>query len=97
MYHSFPENCKINLEIIHDMTCVLLLCRSGYIFSQDLSQVFRVSEAMESGMVGVNEAAISLEVTPFGGIKQSGFGKEGSKYGVDEYLNKKYICLGNIV
>ena len=73
------------------------LYHSGYIFSQDLSQIFRVSESMESGMVGVNEAAISLEVTPFGGIKQSGFGKEGSKYGVDEYLNKKYICLGNIV
>ena len=72
------------------------LYHSGYIFSQDLSQIFRVSESMESGMVGVNEAAISLEVTPFGGIKQSGFGKEGSKYGVDEYLNKM-LCLGNIV
>ena len=56
----------------------------------------RVSESLESGMVGVNEAAVSTEMTPFGGCKQSGFGREGSKYGVDEYLNLKHICLGSV-
>ena len=68
----------------------------SYVFSQDVSQVTRVSEAMESGMVAVNEGILSHEVSPFGGIKQSGMGREGSKYGLDEYTNLKYICLGNV-
>ena len=65
-------------------------------FSQDISQLFRVSEAIESGIIGANEGSVTGEMVPFGGHKQSGFGKEGSKYGVDDYLIKKYICLGNI-
>lgn len=68
----------------------------GYIFSQDLSQVWRVSEKVECGLVGVNEGLISSETIPFGGIKQSGIGKEGSKYGIEDYLNIKYICIGNV-
>ena len=68
----------------------------SYIFSQDVSQVTRVSEALESGMVAVNEGILSNEVSPFGGIKQSGIGREGSKYGLDEYTNLKYVCLGNV-
>jgi succinate-semialdehyde dehydrogenase len=67
---------------------------AGYFFSQDLSQVWRVAEALEVGMVGVNEGIISTIEAPFGGIKQSGFGIEGSKYGIDEYMNKKFICMG---
>lgn len=68
----------------------------GYIFSQDLSQVWRVSEQVECGLVGVNEGLVSSETIPFGGIKQSGIGKEGSKYGIEDYLNIKYICIGNV-
>lgn len=68
----------------------------GYLFSRDPDQIWRVSEALEVGMVGVNETAISSEMVPFGGVKQSGMGREGSKYGMDEYLIKKYICMGGI-
>ncbi|MBO8631122.1 aldehyde dehydrogenase family protein, partial [Staphylococcus aureus] len=55
-----------------------------------------VSEALEYGLVGINEGIISTEVAPFGGVKQSGLGREGSKYGMDEYLEIKYVCLGNM-
>ncbi|MNC77734.1 Glutarate-semialdehyde dehydrogenase DavD [compost metagenome] len=56
--------------------------------------MFRVAEALEYGMVGVNTGLISNEVAPFGGIKSSGLGREGSKYGIDDYLEIKYLCLG---
>ena len=69
---------------------------AGYFYSQDISQIWRVAEAMDVGLVGVNEGVISSEVAPFGGWKQSGLGREGSKYGIDEYLELKYICLGGI-
>ena len=68
----------------------------GYFFSRDVSQVWRVSEQLECGLVGVNDGAISSETIPFGGIKQSGMGREGSKYGLEDYLNIKYTCIGNI-
>ena len=55
-----------------------------------------MSEALECGMVGVNEGAISSEVIPFGGVKQSGLGREGSQYGIEEYLEMKYICMGGL-
>jgi succinate-semialdehyde dehydrogenase / glutarate-semialdehyde dehydrogenase len=67
-----------------------------YFYTRDLSRTFRVSEALEYGMVGVNSGLITTEVAPFGGVKDSGLGREGSKYGVDEYLNIKYTCLGGI-
>lgn len=66
---------------------------AGYFYSRDLARIFRVAETLETGMVGVNTGIISSEVVPFGGIKQSGLGREGSKYGVDDYLDLKYICL----
>jgi len=69
---------------------------AGYFYSQDISQIWRVAEAMEVGMVGVNEGIISSEVAPFGGWKQSGLGREGSKYGIEDYLELKYVCLGGI-
>ena len=69
---------------------------TGFFYSQDLGQVWRVSEALQVGMVGANETAISSEMAPFGGVKQSGLGREGSKYGMDEYLNIKYVCMGGI-
>ena len=67
---------------------------AAYFYARDLSRVFRVAEALEYGMVGVNEGLISTEVAPFGGIKQSGLGREGSKYGLEEYLEAKYVLLG---
>ena len=69
---------------------------AGYFYSRDISRIFRVADALQVGMVGVNESAISSDLTPFGGIKESGIGREGSKYGIQEYLNIKYICLGGI-
>lgn len=67
---------------------------AAYFYARDLSRVFRVGEALEYGMVGVNTGLISNEVAPFGGIKHSGLGREGSKYGIEEYLEIKYLCLG---
>ncbi|MEP1611740.1 MAG: NAD-dependent succinate-semialdehyde dehydrogenase [Roseobacter sp.] len=69
---------------------------ASYFYANDLSKVWRVAEALEYGMVGVNTGLISTEVAPFGGMKQSGQGREGSKYGCDDYLEIKYICLGGI-
>ncbi len=69
---------------------------AGYFYSRDIGRVFRVAEALECGMVGVNTGIISNEVTPFGGVKQSGIGREGSKYGIEEFVQVKYICLGGI-
>lgn len=67
---------------------------AAYFYTENMSRVFRVSEALEYGMVGVNETAISSEVIPFGGVKESGQGREGSKFGLDDYLEIKYICIG---
>ncbi|MGV0997997.1 MAG: NAD-dependent succinate-semialdehyde dehydrogenase [Fluviibacter sp.] len=67
---------------------------ASYFYTRDPGRIFRVSEALEYGMVGVNTGLMSSEVAPFGGIKQSGFGREGSIHGVDEYLSYKYTCLG---
>ena len=69
---------------------------AAYFYAKDLGRVWRVAEAIESGMVGVNVGIISNEVAPFGGVKQSGLGREGSKYGLEEYLEVKYLCLGGI-
>ncbi|MBL4806830.1 MAG: NAD-dependent succinate-semialdehyde dehydrogenase [Rhodobacteraceae bacterium] len=66
---------------------------ASYFYANDLSRVWRVAEALEYGMVGVNTGLISTEVAPFGGIKQSGLGREGSSHGVDDYLEMKYICM----
>lgn len=69
---------------------------AAYMYSQDIGRVWRVSEAIEYGMVGANEVAISTDVIPFGGVKESGQGREGSKYGLDDYLEIKYICMGGL-
>lgn len=67
-----------------------------YFYSRDIGRVWRVSEALEYGIVGINEGIISTEVAPFGGVKESGMGREGSKYGIDDYLEMKYLCMGGI-
>jgi succinate-semialdehyde dehydrogenase/glutarate-semialdehyde dehydrogenase len=69
---------------------------SSYFYTRDLSRVFRVAEGLEYGIVGINEGVISNEMAPFGGVKESGSGREGSKYGMDDYLEIKYMCLGGI-
>jgi succinate-semialdehyde dehydrogenase/glutarate-semialdehyde dehydrogenase len=69
---------------------------AAYFYSRDVARVFRVAEKLEFGMVGVNESLISTEAAPFGGVKQSGLGREGSRYGLDDYLELKYVCLGGM-
>ncbi|MDC9813178.1 succinate-semialdehyde dehydrogenase (NADP(+)) [Rhizobium sp. L9] len=69
---------------------------AAYFYGNDLRNVWKVTEALEYGMIGVNTGLISTEVAPFGGVKQSGFGREGSKYGMDDFLSMKYVCLGGI-
>ena len=69
---------------------------SGYVYSRDLSQIFRVSEELEFGMVGVNEGVFSTPEAPFGGVKESGLGREGGSYGIKEYLEAKYLCIGGV-
>lgn len=69
---------------------------AGYFYSRDIARTWRVAERLETGMVGINTGLISTEMAPFGGIKQSGLGREGSKYGVDDYLEVKYLCFGGI-
>lgn len=69
---------------------------ASYFYTQDINRAFYIAEKLEYGMVGINEGLISTEVAPFGGIKQSGFGREGAKQGIDEYINTKYLCLGGM-
>lgn len=69
---------------------------AAYFYSRDIGRVWRVAEALQSGLVGVNSGLISTEVAPFGGYKESGVGREGSKYGIDDYLNIKYVCMGGV-
>jgi succinate-semialdehyde dehydrogenase/glutarate-semialdehyde dehydrogenase len=70
---------------------------ASYFYSRDVGRIFRVSEALEYGMVGINAGVIATEHVPFGGVKQSGLGREGSRHGMDEYLEIKYLCLGDIL
>ena len=69
---------------------------AAYFYSQNIARTWRVSEALEYGMVGINEGIISSEVAPFGGVKESGSGREGSQYGIDEYVEIKYLCVGGL-
>lgn len=69
---------------------------ASYFYSRDISRVWRVAEALEYGMVGINTGLISTEVAPFGGVKESGIGREGSRYGIEEFIEVKYLCLGGM-
>jgi succinate-semialdehyde dehydrogenase/glutarate-semialdehyde dehydrogenase len=69
---------------------------ASYFYGRDIGRVFRMAEALETGIVGINTGIISTEVAPFGGIKESGIGREGSKYGIEEFLEVKYLCFGGI-
>ena len=69
---------------------------AAYFYSQNMGRIWRVAERLEYGMVGINEGGISSEVAPFGGVKESGLGREGSKYGLEEFTEIKYLCLGGL-
>jgi succinate-semialdehyde dehydrogenase/glutarate-semialdehyde dehydrogenase len=69
---------------------------AAYFYSQDLGRCWRVGDALEYGIVGINTGIISTEVAPFGGVKESGIGREGSKYGIEEFLETKYMCMGGL-
>lgn len=69
---------------------------ASYFYGNDINRIWRVIETLEFGMVGVNEGLISTEVAPFGGIKESGMGREGSRYGIEDYVEKKYVCIGGV-
>lgn len=69
---------------------------AGYFYAENMNRIWRVAEALETGIVGINTGLISTEVAPFGGVKQSGLGREGSKYGVEDFLEMKYMCFGGV-
>ena len=69
---------------------------AAYFYARDVGRIWRVAEGLEYGLVGINEGIISTEVAPFGGVKESGIGREGSKYGIEEFLEIKYMCLGGL-
>ena len=90
-FASSPEEAEV-IAMANDSEFGL----ASYFYSRDLARVWRVAEALETGMVGINTGLISTEVAPFGGVKQSGLGREGSKYGTEDYLEIKYLCMGEI-
>jgi succinate-semialdehyde dehydrogenase/glutarate-semialdehyde dehydrogenase len=69
---------------------------AGYFYTRDLARAWRVAEALEVGMVGINTGLISTEVAPFGGVKESGFGREGSRHGIEDYIELKYLCMAGL-
>jgi succinate-semialdehyde dehydrogenase/glutarate-semialdehyde dehydrogenase len=69
---------------------------AAYFYSRDIGRIYRVAEKLEYGIIGINEGIISNEMAPFGGVKESGSGREGSKYGLEDYLDIKYMCIGGI-
>ena len=75
------------------MANVTIVGPASYFYASDLARVYKVAEALEYGIVGVNTGIISTEVAPFGGVKQSGLGREGSSHGIEDYLEMKYVCM----
>ena len=69
---------------------------ASYFYGRDVVRIWRAAEGLEYGMVGINTGLISTEVAPFGGVKESGLGREGSKYGIEDYVEVKYLCFGGI-
>ncbi|WP_394246494.1 NAD-dependent succinate-semialdehyde dehydrogenase [Vibrio profundi] len=89
-----PIICFENDDELIQMANDTIYGLAAYFYSQNIYRVWKVAEALEYGMVGINEGIISTEAAPFGGVKQSGIGREGAKQGIDEYLNIKYLCFG---
>lgn len=89
-----PVICFDNDEQLIEMANDTIYGLASYFYSQNIHRVWKIAEALEYGMVGINEGLISTEVAPFGGVKQSGIGREGAKQGIDEYMDVKYLCFG---
>lgn len=87
-FHSDAELIEMANDTIYGL--------AAYFYSQNIARIWQVAEALEYGMVGINDGMISTEVAPFGGVKQSGIGREGAKQGIDEYLDIKYLCFGGL-
>jgi len=87
-FSSEEEAIKLANDTEYGLAC--------YFYTNNLGRVWRVMEGLEYGLVGVNEGLISTEVAPFGGVKDSGVGKEGSKYGIDDYVHTKSVCIGGL-
>ncbi len=87
LYRFYSEDEVV--EMANDTNCGL----AAYYYTQDLKRIFRMSERLEYGMFGVNAGILSTEVAPFGGVKESGLGREGSKYGINDYIDLKYSCI----
>ncbi|MEQ1660898.1 MAG: aldehyde dehydrogenase family protein, partial [Hylemonella sp.] len=87
---------KTEQEVV-EMANATIFGLASYFYSRDVGRIFRVSEALEYGMVGINVGVIATEHVPFGGVKQSGLGREGSHHGMDDYVELKYLCLGDIL
>ncbi|HAV59551.1 MAG TPA: succinate-semialdehyde dehydrogenase (NADP(+)), partial [Planktomarina temperata] len=91
-----PRGPRFKFENVGDVIAMAndtIFGLAAYFYAKDLSRVYKVAEALEYGIIGVNTGIISTEVAPFGGVKQSGLGREGSHHGMDEYLELKYICM----
>jgi succinate-semialdehyde dehydrogenase/glutarate-semialdehyde dehydrogenase len=69
---------------------------AAYFYSRDVQRIWRVASRLEAGVIGINEGAVASEAAPFGGVKESGYGREGSRYGLDDYLSIKYLCQGGL-
>jgi len=80
----------------NDAEAVAMANDTAYFYSRDVGRIFRAAESLEYGIIGVNTGMISTEVAPFGGMKESGIGREGGKYGIDEFLEIKYLCMGGL-
>jgi len=78
------------------MNACIWCVNTGYFYSGDVAQIWRVAERLEVGMVGINEGILSSVEAPFGGVKESGLGREGSKYGINEFTDIKYMCFGSV-
>ena len=89
--------CSSDLEdeVVH-MANDTIYGLAAYFYSRDIGRIWRVAEALEYGMVGINAGIISNEIAPFGGVKESGIGREGSKYGIEEFVEVKYLLMGGI-
>ena len=87
----FRDECEV-IEAANDTPFGL----AAYFYSRDIARVWRVADALGSGIVGINEGAVAAEAAPFGGIKESGYGREGSRYGLDDYIHTKYLCQGQL-
>jgi succinate-semialdehyde dehydrogenase/glutarate-semialdehyde dehydrogenase len=69
---------------------------AAYFYSRDVARIWRVADQLETGIIGINEGAFASEAAPFGGVKESGYGREGSRYGLDDYMHTKYLCQGGL-